>query len=225
MNYLAIDTSTRSTVLGVLTDNLITDRSTGEVRTHSREILPSINALLEETGLSLQDLDAIIFGQGPGSFTGLRIAAGVVQGLAYGLRIPVVPISSMQCLAQSVPAENGDLIFVALEARLEEIYFGSYQFVDGLAVPLEAEGVVDVSDLRPLTAGLWKGIGDAWRFRDRIEASTGVRFEGVIEHAIPAVTDLLHLGENAHRQGQTVNALETSPVYLREEVASRPGKR
>ena len=128
MNLLGIDTSTRSTVLGLQLGSEVIDRTSPDVDTHSREILPSIESLVMEAGIGIEDLDAIVFGQGPGSFTGLRIAVGVVQGLGYGLGIPVVPVSSMACIAQSlIQAANPSLIFVGLTARLEEVYYGAYK--------------------------------------------------------------------------------------------------
>ncbi|MBT7878450.1 MAG: tRNA (adenosine(37)-N6)-threonylcarbamoyltransferase complex dimerization subunit type 1 TsaB, partial [Gammaproteobacteria bacterium] len=162
MNLLGIDTSTRSTVLGLQLGSELVDRTSPEVDTHSREILPSIESLVREAGIGVGDLDAIVFGQGPGSFTGLRIAIGVVQGLGYGLGIPVVPVSSMACIAQSfTTVTNPPLVFVGLTARLEEVYYGAYKFEEHIAVPVIPEGVVDVSELPQLPVGDWLGCGNA----------------------------------------------------------------
>ena len=97
-------------------------------RSHSRDILPTITALLTKNKLSLRNLNYIVYGQGPGSFTGLRIAVGVVQGLAFGLNIPVVPVSSLACLAQAQYRRSGQQQIVsALHARKEEVYLGKYR--------------------------------------------------------------------------------------------------
>ena len=146
---LIIDTSSRSTVLGLSIQETLIDRTTPAVNSHSREILPALSALLADAGIDLPDIDALVFGQGPGSFTGLRIAAGVVQGLAYGLDRPVVQISTMAALAQSLCDESrssDDSVCVALSARLEEVYFGAYRFDGGVAVPVTDERVADVRD-------------------------------------------------------------------------------
>jgi tRNA threonylcarbamoyladenosine biosynthesis protein TsaB len=223
VNLLAIDTSTSSTILGLRFDDQILDLSKPAVKTHSRDILPSIQALVVEAGLELSDLDAIVFGQGPGSFTGLRIAAGVVQGLAYGLDIPVAPVSSMACLAQSLQPAGGDnKVFVALTARLEEIYFGSYEFNNGLAQSLAPEGVLDVAQLPLVPAGDWLGVGNAWQLQEKIEGSLGIKFTSISEYAEPSVRDLIALGMGCIERGEMSSALEVSPVYLREVVASKP---
>jgi len=227
VNLLGIDTSTRSTVLGLQLGSEVVDRTSSEVDTHSREILPSIDSLVKEAGIRLQDLDAIVFGQGPGSFTGLRIAIGVVQGLGYGLGIPVVPVSSMACIAQSViPVINPPLVFVGLTARLEEIYYGAYRFEDDIAVPVIPEGVVDVSELPQLPAGEWVGCGNAMsELGTKIEKATGVSFESVSTGAVPTIHNLLFLGSFKLSRGESVNAIQATPVYLREQVASLPGKK
>ncbi|MDA0273019.1 MAG: tRNA (adenosine(37)-N6)-threonylcarbamoyltransferase complex dimerization subunit type 1 TsaB [Proteobacteria bacterium] len=227
MNLLGIDTSTRSTVLGLQLGSEVVDRTSSEVDTHSRGILPSIDSLVKEAGISLEDLDAIVFGQGPGSFTGLRIAIGVVQGLGYGLCIPVVPVSSMACIAQSViPVINPPLVFVGLTARLEEIYYGAYRFEDDIAVPVIPEGVVDVSELPQLPAGEWVGYGNAMsELGTKIEKATGVSFESISREAVPTIHNLLSLGSFKFSRGESVNAIQATPVYLREQVASLPGKK
>ena len=227
MNLLGIDTSTRSTVLGLQLGSEVVDRTSSEVDTHSREILPSIDSLVKKAGIRLQDLDAIVFGQGPGSFTGLRIAIGVVQGLGYGLGIPVVPVSSMACIAQSVmPVIDPPLVFVGLTARLEEIYYGAYRFEDDIAVPVIPEGVVDVSELPQLPAGKWVGYGNAMsELGTKIEKATGVSFESISREAVPTIHNLLSLGSFKFSRGESVNAIQATPVYLREQVASLPGKK
>lgn len=201
---------------------MLTDRSVVDVKTHSRDILPSISALLEETGTVLTDLDAIVFGQGPGSFTGLRIAVGVVQGLAYGVGLPVVPVSSMAVLAQ-VLRNHGDVnVFVALGARLEEVYFGGYRLEGGIAIAIGEEGVTDVSELDAMAHGDWYAIiTDVPELVPKIEASLRVNFRHVNEDVIPGVSELMTLGADAFARGRTVKALEATPVYLREQVASR----
>ncbi len=162
MKLLGIDTSTRSTVLGLKLGERVLERTFASSEMHSREILPAIQSLLIDAGLSLEELDAIVFGQGPGSFTGLRIAIGVVQGLGYGLNIPVVPVSSMACIAQSAfSSKPPPLVFVGITAREEEIYYGAYRFEKKIAVPLIAESVGDVAELPRLIDGSWVGYGNA----------------------------------------------------------------
>ena len=227
MNLLGIDTSTRATVLGLQVGSEIIDRTSPDVDTHSREILPSIESLFKEAGIGMQELDAIVFGQGPGSFTGLRIAIGVVQGLGYGLDIPVVPVSSMACIAQSViQVINPPLVFVGLTARLQEVYYGAYKFEGYIAVPVISEGVVDISELPQLPVGDWVGCGNAMpELGKKIEAVTGVSFNIISSAAAPTIRSLLSIGAFKFGHGESVNAMQATPVYLREEVAARPSNR
>ncbi|MFT7304827.1 MAG: tRNA threonylcarbamoyladenosine biosynthesis protein TsaB [Candidatus Azotimanducaceae bacterium] len=235
MNTLLIDTSTRATVLGLDVSGELIDRTMNAENSHSREILPSIERLVSDAGIELGDLTGIVFGQGPGSFTGLRIAVGVVQGLGYGLDIPVVPVSSMACLAQSQFAQTVDQtdernhVFVGLSARLDEIYFGAYTFDEGIAHPVTAEGVCDVDDLPRLVGeqgqAKWLGVGDAFRLKDRIESATGIRFSSTEEQTIPLVASLLRLGQVGFESGSAIAAIDASPVYLREKVADKPAQK
>ena len=227
MNLLGIDTSTRSTVLGLQLGSEVIDRTSSDVDTHSREILPSIELLVREAGIRIEDLDAIVFGQGPGSFTGLRIAVGVVQGLGYGLGLPVVPVSSMACIAQSViQTINPPLVFVGLTARLEEVYYGAYKFVEEIAEAVIPEGVVDVSELPQLPIGDWLDCGDAMpEWGTKIQEVTGVSFKSISSEAVPTIRNLLSIGSFKFSRGESVSAMQATPVYLREQIASRPGKR
>ncbi len=217
MNLLAIDTSTTSTVLGLLLGNKIVDHTVVDAKKHSREILPAIATLIAESDLALRDIDAIVFGQGPGSFTGLRIAVGVVQGLAYGAGLSVIPVSSMAVLAQAQITHDGP-VFVALSARLEEIYYGSYTLIDGFVSSLAPEGVKDVSILEPLPADNWQLITDVPALQSKIASSLGVAFSSVSTNTVPQVNDLLLIGRNRFELGMVVSAVEASPVYLREQV-------
>jgi tRNA threonylcarbamoyladenosine biosynthesis protein TsaB len=227
VNLLGIDTSTRSTVLGLQLGSEVIDRTSPDVDTHSREILPSIELLVREAGIRIEDLDAIVFGQGPGSFTGLRIAVGVVQGLGYGLGLPVVPVSSMACIAQSViQTINAPLVFVGLTARLEEVYYGAYKFEEEVAEAVIPEGVVDVAELPQLPVGDWVGCGNAMpELGTKIQAVTGVSFKSVSIEAVPTIRNLLSIGSYKFGRGESVNAMQATPVYLREQIAYRPGKR
>ena len=217
MNLLAIDTSTTSTVLGLLLGKKIVDHTVVDAKKHSREILPAIATLMAKSDLALRDIDAIVFGQGPGSFTGLRIAVGVVQGLAYGAGLFVIPVSSMAVLAQAQITHDGP-VFVALSARLEEIYYGSYTLIDGFVSSLAPEGVKDVSILEPLPADNWQLITDVPALQSKIASSLGVAFSSVSTNTVPQVNDLLLIGRNRFELGMVVSAVEASPVYLREQV-------
>lgn len=226
MNLLAIDTSTRAQVLGLRAGDRLID-GTGIVgREHARKVLPGIVDLLAEAGLEKSDLDAIVYGKGPGSFTGLRIAVGVVQGLAYGLGIPVVPVSTLACLAQGAWRRTGETnVVVALAARKEEVFFGSYRIENGIATEVGPEGVFEASEIPTQPFDRCAGVGDGWQFAGQLQEAGGIVAEQIAVDVLPEVHDLLVLGEYGVEQGKAVTAREAHPEYLREQVATPPGRR
>ena len=224
MIALAIDTSTEAQVLGLRVEAEDYERFEIAGRVHSRIILPSILALLQDAGITRKDLDVIVFGRGPGSFTGLRIAVGVVQGLAYGLDIPVVPVSTLACLAQGEYRRSGATdIVVAQVARRDEVFFGSYCVRAGLAQRVGNEGVFDAASVptQPFTACV--GIGSGWRLKEKLEVALGAHATDIVLDVHPHGRDLLDLGMSGFEAGAAVAALEARPEYLRERVATLPG--
>ena len=148
MNILAIDTSTPVCMLGLKIGNELFTNSQRVDRTHSKVVLPRILGLLQDAGIDKSDIDLIVYGQGPGSFTGLRIGVGVVQGLGFGLGVKVVGVSSMAGVAQTVMRKKRvDHVLVALTARNKEVYFGSYSKQNTIAVVNGNEGVWEASEV------------------------------------------------------------------------------
>lgn len=228
MNILLIDTSTKACVVAIALVSAAGKRIFSKVemidRTHSKVILPHIDQLLLEAEVQSSELDFIVYGRGPGSFTGLRIGVGVVQGLAFGLDIPVVGVSSMACLAQSVfRTQSREHSLVALLARNREVYFGSYSVVAGVAAGNGVEGVFE-STQTPIQdhQKSWVGIGSGWQFQAELESSMQVTVSEIHEQLYPAPEDLLELGLSRKTQGLATTALEAKPEYLREQVANLP---
>ncbi len=228
MNLLAIDTSSQRSIIGLQLGRERLARVTLSGQSHSRDILPSIVSLLEEGETDLQALDAIVFGQGPGSFTGLRIAAGVVQGLGYGLDIPVVSVSTMACMARGQFRQTGSKnILVAQSARKEEVYLGAYS-IDSVIPRLHGqEMVVEASELNlpelETVSGPWSGAGSGWQLRAQLEKALGITMERVELDIFPEPDDLLDIGMAKMEKGETISALAATPEYLREQVATVPG--
>ena len=192
MNLLALDTATEACSAALLHDGRVAAREEIAPRRHGELILPMIDELLAAAGLRPARLDAIAFGRGPGAFTGVRIAAGVAQGLAYAADLPVIPVSSLAALAQaavpqlaapeaaspqsisppvasadrppaSPPAANADAtILAAMDARLGEVYCCQYRIAADLVRPLGAETVVKPDQVAPDTARPIFGIGSGW---------------------------------------------------------------
>ena len=231
MNLLAVDTSTVRSVVGIIVGKRRLENVAIAGRSHSRDILPTISSLVERSGIKLSDLDGIVFGKGPGSFTGLRITVGIVQGLGYGLSIPVVPVSSLAALAMGEYRRGGATnIVVALSAREEEIYFGCYEIEDDLPVLRDKEMVVDASKApRPNHAsadntGSWAGVGDGFLFKEKIESSIGLTMDHINLEAYPQPGDLLDIGMARMSAGESIDAMDARPEYLREQVANVPAR-
>lgn len=151
MKLLAIDTATENCSAALVIDGQLRSRERLLERGHAAHILAMVDALLAETGTQLGALDAIAFGRGPGAFTGVRLAAAVTQGLAFGARLPVVPVSDLRALAQRVmdPPHACQRVLACLDARMQEVYFGCFtRAAEGLAVPAGEEQVAGATLVR-----------------------------------------------------------------------------
>ncbi len=224
MNILTIETSSEALCLGIAADHELLEDYEVIGRRHNQEVLPRIKSLLDKAELKPQDLQLIVYGRGPGSFTGVRIAVGVTQGLALGLQIPTVGISSLAILAQGVyRRRQQNQILTALHARETEVYWGAYQ-VNGDVVELVGkESVLDAHELKPLASDEgWCGVGSGWRHQPLIENALKLKVSEVELEAYPRAEDMVVLGKAMYQAGGAVAAEHAEPVYLREQVAQRP---
>lgn len=217
VKLLALDTSSEACTVALWIDGRTRERFELGTR-HAERILVMVDELLAEAGVTLQQLDALAFGRGPGSFTGLRIGAGVVQGLAFGADRPVVPVSSLAALAQG---QRGERILAAFDARMEQVYWGAYERDrDGLVALSGDEQVIAPADV-PLPPGEgWWGAGSGWdRYPEILTARLAGRIAGWTPNAFPRAADIARLAISALAAGRTVRAEEAVPVYIRDEVA------
>ena len=236
LRLLAIDTSTEACSAALLwSDGEVRQRFAVTERGHAELILPMIDELLVEAGCRLQDLDGLAFGRGPGGFTGLRIAAGVIQGLAYGAGLPVAPVSSLAAvafLATSPPSStsctsspSSDGILICNDARMNEVYWGCYRFdPDDPCVPIvlttEAVGPADrVQPAPAVTRFAGNGIARYPALQARLE-SAGLSYRPGV---YPRADAIARLGARLLQQGDGVDAAEALPVYIRDDVA-RPAR-
>lgn len=230
MNFLAIDTSSIACSVALQVGDIVTDRHEEQAREHTRLLAPMIRELLGEAGLVPQDLDAIVLGNGPGSFIGMRIAASVAQGLAHGAGLQIVPISSLAAVAAQVMAEQAVReVVVTQDAHMNEVYLGVFERGDdGLPEPMFAErlhGQVPVEELDSGSAEGRVAAGFGWeRYPALWEVNRDVISERVAT-AHPAARYLLAAGRSAWRAGKAVAPQEILPAYLRSEVAAKPGTR
>ena len=216
---LALDTATEACSVALLHDGKVLSHYEVIPRLHAQRLLPMIKTLLAEAGISLSALDAIAFGRGPGAFTGVRIAIGVVQGLAFGLERPVLPVSNLAVLAQRAFREhNARQVAAAIDARMDEVYWGCYHEVAGEMRLLGAEAVLppERAVLSVDAGGEWFGSGTGWGYAERIALKPAAMDASLLPHA----QDLLTLATFAWQRGEAIVADQAQPVYLRDQVAT-----
>lgn len=215
---LALDTATEACSAALLHDGKIYARHEVIPRQHAKRLLPMIDELLQESGVTLKQLDALVFGRGPGAFTGVRIATGMVQGLAFAADKPVIDISNLAALAQRAWREHGaEQVCAAIDARMDEVYWGCYQLNDGV---MQLVGVERVSapEAVSLPSGLNQpaGAGTGWQYADRL----AVKVDQAWPELLPDARDLLSLALPRWKSGQVLDAADAQPVYLRDQVAT-----
>ncbi|MDD0972356.1 tRNA (adenosine(37)-N6)-threonylcarbamoyltransferase complex dimerization subunit type 1 TsaB [Pseudomonas fontis] len=216
---LALDTATEACSVALLHDGKVLSHYEVIPRQHAQKLLPMIQTLLAEAGIGLSAVDAIAFGRGPGAFTGVRIAIGVVQGLAFALERPVLPVSNLALLAQRAYREHGaQQVAAAIDARMDEVYWGCYQADAGEMRLLGGEAVLPPEQVS-VPAGVtgdWFGAGTGWGYADRLPVSVTGQDASMLPHAL----DLLTLAGFAFARGEAVPADQAQPVYLRDKVAT-----
>lgn len=223
MNILAIETSTEYCSAAVLHGGHEAVRCELAGQRHSELLLPMVDAVLKEAGLALEHLDGIAFGAGPGSFTGLRIACGVAQGLALGAGLPVVPVGTLQALAQG---RDADRVLACLDARMGEIYHAAYLRRAGRWHESIAPSVCR-ADLAPaLDGGGWVAVGSAFGPHG---AALRARYEGqlaaVDAAAFPHASAVARLAVPVLAEGQGLPAEQAVPLYVRDRVALKMHER
>ncbi len=223
MKLLALDTSSLACTVAVSRDGTVYEQHEEQERAHTRLLVPMIRAALDEAGLALAELDAIVLGNGPGSFIGMRIAASVTEGLAFGAGLPVVPVSSMAAVAADV-GETGDIVCVAQDAHMQEVYLGLYErSAAGLARPLREEclqGQARIAELAHYAPGIAAGFG--WQRYPELRELNADQFVFVSDQYYPRASALLRLGAAAFAAGQQISPAEIEPAYLRQTVAQKP---
>ena len=219
MNILALDTATESCNVGLWLNGQVRERQVPG-RQHAEQLLQMIRDLLDESGIVPSQLDAIAFGRGPGMFTGLRIGAGITQGLAFALDIPVVPISSLAALARACDAEH---VLAAIDARMEQVYWGAFRRQGDVVESMGDEQVTAPTKVHVQGGATWIGCGSGWdRYGSELEAALGDRFGGWREGCSPRASDIACLAEPILRAGGGLAAEEAVPVYVRDDVARKP---
>jgi len=219
---LALDTATECCSAALLHDGRVTARSEVIPRQHAQRLLPMIEELLGERELRLQDVDALVFGRGPGAFTGVRIATGMVQGLAFAADKPVIAVSNLAALAQRALREHGaETVAAAIDARMDEVYWGLYGRQDGVMQSLDDERVCPPEAVSlPDGVASVAGAGTGWQYADRLAVSA----ERSWPQMLPDAVDLITLALPRWLAGEVLDAADAQPVYLRDKVATPKGQ-
>jgi tRNA threonylcarbamoyladenosine biosynthesis protein TsaB len=223
VNLLALDTSTEYCSVALWRDAAVVQRDVHAGQRHSELLLGMVDEVLAEGGLALANLDAIAFGAGPGTFTGLRIGCGVVQGLAFGIDRPVVAVGTLLALAVSSGAARA---ICCLDARMHEVYFGAYER-DGAAWRVVHEPALYAPADVPLLPGDgWTGCGSGFlAYGDVLTARYGATLATVLPHAHPEARHVAALAVDAYARGAAVPAERAAPFYLRDKVALKTHER
>jgi len=225
MRILAIDTSGEACSAALLTETGLHQRLTLEPRRHADLILGLAEGLLKEADLNLRELDALAFGRGPGSFTGVRIATAVIQGLAFGADLPVLPVSTLAGLAQGQHRRQGARkCLAALDARMGEVYWGRYILDNQGLMRLDGEEAVTTPKLAELPAdGGWQGAGGGWdTYGDLLAPRLGTRLTLTDPGAVCESQDLVLIAAADFAAGLALPPERALPVYLRDKVTHGP---
>lgn len=221
---LAIETSAELASCALLIEGRVISRQSSGVRTHSQLILPMVQELLREAGIALAQVSAIAFGAGPGSFTGVRTACGIAQGLAYGAGVPVLPLVTLEAMAEACRARTGAAeVLAVLDARMGEVYWAQYRY-DGCWHEVVAPTLCAPSDVVPLPADGLRACGSG--LGEYSEAFSRRDFaKDALLDVVPHAHDLALLAVVALAAGRGVSAAQAQPLYLRNKVAYTSAER
>ena len=227
MKLLAVETATEACSAALSIDGVITERYVIAANTHTRLILPMIDELMHEAGLQPDDLDGLAFGCGPGSFTGVRIATGVVHGIGFGLDLFIAPVSTLAAIAQDYfDHHDENVAFVAMDARMSEIYWAVYQRdAEGFAQALQDEVVAPAEAIEfPDISGV--GLGTGWgNYQQPLMTKLADRVIRIEADLRPRARAIARLGEQQFANGLAVPVEQALPVYLRDKVAKKESER
>jgi tRNA threonylcarbamoyladenosine biosynthesis protein TsaB len=222
MRLLAFETATRRLSVALWQDGEVLERGAESQNGGSELLLPWVRELLAESGLTLAQIDGIAFGAGPGSFTGLRLACGVAQGLAWGLDLPVMPVSTLEALAL---ASGESHVWVCLDARMNEVYSAAYSVSgDSLRQLMAPICLPPALVPAPMLADAW-GVGDGFAAHGAVLRARKPDLCGVRSDAYPTAAAVLRLALPGFAQGTAVAAEAAQPFYVRDKVALTTAER
>ena len=223
MNIAAIETSTEYCSVALWRDGKVIDRCELAGQSHSQILIPMLDELLRGANCPLHSLDGIAFGSGPGSFTGVRIACSVAQGLALGADLPLIGVCTLQALAQ---ASGRDKVIAALDARMAEVYYAAYEKRDGVWRTVCEPGLYLPRDVPPVEGDGWFGAGSGFiAHGDELRARYAANLAAVDEQAVPQARAMAELAAPLFAAGLGQDAAQAMPLYVRDKVALKTSER
>lgn len=223
MKIIAIETSTEYCSVALWLDGVVTEQCELVGQKHSEVLMAMLDAVLKDAGCGIRDMDGIAFGAGPGSFTGVRIACGVAQGLALGAGLPVIGIGTLQAVAQGT---GRDKVIAALDARMAEVYFAVYEKRGGEWHAV-CEPCLCLPQDTPAVAGNgWLGAGSGFAVHgDMLLARYDGQLQGIDAACVPQARAVAQLAAPLFAAGQGLDAAQAMPLYLRDKVALKTSER
>jgi tRNA threonylcarbamoyladenosine biosynthesis protein TsaB len=216
LNLLAVETSTELCSAALLRGDELFVEETLAPNQHAERLAPMVRRLLARAGMDAGDLDAFAFGQGPGSFTGLRIACGMAQGLALGSGRPVVPVPSLVALAEQA---NASRVVTALDARMGETYLAAYSRMGGDWQAAIEPGLFPKSSLPALPGRDWVATGSGFDSFDWLRAAYDAQVSTLINGDLPRAGSVARVAARKLARGEGVSPEQAAPLYLRDKVA------
>lgn len=222
MKLLAVDTVTEYCSAALYLDGELTFREALAHQSHTEIVLPMVDELLTQAGIKLKHLDVIAFDRGPGSFTGLRIGAGITQGLALGASLPVIPVSSLQTLAQGCYLRyQSQNVLACIDARQGELYWGCFQLRSGIMTLEGSEQLGHPDTVTTLSDVTYFGVGTGFdTFESELRDNPNVTFSDYNKNSYPLAQDIITIAARAWEQQEYVDGSAALPVYLRDKVAT-----
>ena len=220
---LAIETATDACSVAIWRDPELRQRHEITPRQHSQRLMGMLRELLPNGQLQTHGVEAIAYGCGPGSFTGLRIAASAVQGLAYASELPAIPVSTLACQAQTALRRNlvreGDVVLSSLDARINEVYYAYYRIEGGAPVELQPAQACAPSQVSlPPKINTIIAVGSGCDFLEACPESVRSSIKDSYPQLVPEAQDLIPLALMLGGRGELQSAREVHPVYVRDEI-------
>lgn len=223
MNILALETSTEYCSVALWQDGVVSERCELVGQKHSEVLMTMLDGLLQDSGFRIRDIDGIAFGKGPGSFTGVRIACGVAQGLALGADLKVVGVCTLEALAE---ASGKEKVITALDARMGELYLAAYGKRNKEWVAVIEPCLCKAEEAPVVTGEDWYGAGSGFEVSgEALQTRYGKRLSGVDAKAVPQAIAIARLAAIEFAKGNAVDAALALPLYLRDKVALKTSER